>query len=159
MWGQVPGVCCQQLLASGVLLQSIPSIWPYHRISSGNTISSLLLTREKQGSAVTRWVQLCVQTQHSFTCVLGGTQICILCPSHYWKEFALCSQCVGLLELWPWDIQFRATWQWEKMNTIYRRVLVRPRASAKQRSRCSWHQWWRCGGRRGEQRSCPEAPD
>lgn len=31
-------------------------------------------------------------------------------------------------------MQFRhtATWQWENMNTIYRKVLVRPRSSAKQ---------------------------
>lgn len=141
--------------ASEVLLQSIPSTLALPQKQLWECATLTLLTREKQGSAVKRWVQLCVQTLSTASHVFyEGSRLASSVPVTAEQEFALCCGCVGLFWLWHWEIQFRhrATWQQENMNTIYRKVLVRPRSHAKQRSRCSWHWWWRCGGTRGEQR-------
>lgn len=136
--------------ASEVLLQSIPSTQalPEKQLWEYNTL--IMLTREKQSSAVRRWVQLCVQTLNTASHVFyGGSRRFASSVPVTTDRNLLCALHVLVCSI---PFRQRAPWQWENMNTIYRKVLVRPRSSAKQRSRCSWHQWWMHGGRRGEQK-------
>lgn len=72
----------------------IHPLWPNQRSSFGNN-TLIILTREKQSSAVRRWVQLCVQTLNTASHVFyGGSRFASSVPVTTEQEFAPCS---GLL--------------------------------------------------------------